>query len=117
MNPTNIIFSIKSLINSINGPCKMRCKKKVEEGAFRVIKSEKDVVIFSYAAYKATDGKASFGYVAMIKGVIVDAGDWNGPKVTSSKEAKARAVLAAIKRAIEKGFTWVHVLLNAKEVV
>lgn len=47
----------------------------------------------------------------MLKGAIVDVGAYNGPKVTSSKEAKTSAILATIKKAIQNGFARVHVLL------
>ena len=82
-----------------------------------MIRFKKDVMIFSDAAYKATDGKASFGYVALIKGVIVDVGAWDGPKVASCKKTEAMAVLTGIKRPIENGFVRVHVWLDAKEMV
>lgn len=63
----------------------------------RVINS-KEVVMFLDATYRAIDDKASFGLMAMLKGVVVDASAWIGPKVTSSKEVEERALLAALKK-------------------
>lgn len=57
-----------------------------------------DVVICSDVAFWTVDGKSSFGYIAMLKGSIVDACAWIGPKVASSKEAEAGAVLATLKK-------------------
>lgn len=40
----------------------------------RAISSKKEVVMFSYATYREIDDKASFGFLAMLKGVVVDPG-------------------------------------------
>ena len=75
------------------------------------------VVICSDAASRTIDGKSSFGYVAMLKRSIIDAGAWLGPKVTPSKEPEVGVVLAVLKRAIEKGYARIRVCLDAIKVV
>ena len=65
--------------------------------------SKEDIIIFSDAAFKAKEGFASFDFVMMLNDVIVDTGAIQGPKVVSSKEAEARTVLAALKKARKNG--------------
>lgn len=76
-------------------------------------------MMFSYSAYKTTNGKVSFRYSAMFKGCHGDACAWNiGLKVSlSKKKAETRMVLTALKTATENRYAWVQVLMNAKEVV
>lgn len=49
-----------------------------------------DPVIYSNAAFKASDEKATFGYILVLDGGIVDASASQKIKVSSSKEAKTR---------------------------
>ena len=53
----------------------------------------------------------------MLNDVIVDAGAIQGPKVVSSKEAEARAVLATLEKASKNGFDRLCTLTDAQEVV
>lgn len=49
-------------------------------------------MIYSNAAFKASDEKATFGYVLVLDGGIVDAGASRETKVSSSIEAKTRMI-------------------------
>ena len=52
-----------------------------------------DLMILLDAAFKDKGGLASFGYVMILNGVIVDAG-----AITCSKDAEARPVLVALEK-------------------
>ena len=53
MNPTNIILSVKALKHNVNKPCSSRVKKKFgEEEISTVVRSKKEVVVFSDAGKK-----------------------------------------------------------------
>ena len=68
--------------------------------------SNNTLLIFSDAAFNIKDGKSSFDYLMMIYNLFVRAGAHYGPKLSSSKEAKARAaILFALKEASCKGFS------------
>lgn len=75
LNPANVILSLKALIHHINQPCSFRVKEKFEEEEIpTMIRSKEEVLIFSDAAFREVDGKDfCFGYVAMLKGIVVDA--------------------------------------------
>ena len=47
----------------------------------------------------------------------MDAGAIQGPKVISSKEVEARAVLAALEKVWKNGFDRLRILMDAQEVV
>ena len=79
--------------------------------------SKEDIIIFSDAAFKAKEGYASFGFVMTLNDVIVDGGAIQRPKVVSSKEAEARAVLVALEKAWKNGFNRLRILTDAQEVV
>ena len=81
------------------------------------IPEEEDVLVFSDAAFRATHGKASYGFLVKSKGFILHASACQGPKVSSSKVAEARAVFFALMIAKAKGFPKVCILLDAKEEV
>ena len=61
-------------------------------------------MVFSDAAYKAKDEITSFGFVMVLNGIVADAGAIQGLEVASPKEAEARAVLAALEKAIKNDF-------------
>lgn len=61
--------------------------------------------------------KAYFGYIMKLNNTTVDAGAIQRPKVTSSKEAETRAVLAALKKIRKNDFERVCILTDAKEAV
>ena len=81
------------------------------------ISSKEEIIIFSNAAFKAKEGYASIGFVMMLNDVIVDAGAIQGPKVVSSKEVEARAVLATLEKAWKNGFDRLRILTDTQEVV
>ncbi|RWR79502.1 protein ELF4-LIKE 4-like protein [Cinnamomum micranthum f. kanehirae] len=87
-------------------------KKVGEMKTIGVIKFGMDAIIFSYAAFRTIDEKSSFRYIVMLKGSVLDRGAWNGPKVASSKEAKVRAILIALKLAIEKSYARIQDLTS-----
>ena len=82
-----------------------------------VIKFGMNAIIFSYTAFRIVDEKSSPGYFVMLNGCVMNACAWNGLKVTSSKEAEARTVLATLKMYIEKGYATIQVCLDAIELV
>ena len=75
------------------------------------------MLVFSDAAFRAINGKASYDFLVKSKGFAFHAAACQGPKVFSSKEAEERAVCFAVMIAKAKGFPKVCVLLDAKEVV
>lgn len=72
------------------------CPKGKERGKItkypRAVFNYVDLVIYSNAAFKASDEKATFGYVLVLDGGIVDAGASRETKVSSSIEAKTRMI-------------------------
>ena len=75
------------------------------------------MLVFSDAAFRAINGKASYDFLVKSKGFAFHAAACQGPKVFSSKEAEERAVCFAVMIAKAKGFPKVCVLPDAKEVV
>lgn len=55
-----------------------------------VISNDEDPLIYSDAAFEASDGKTAFDYIMVLKGVILNTDAYQGIKVTSSKEAKTK---------------------------
>lgn len=63
---------------------------------------------------KAKEENFPFGFVTILNGIIVDEGFISGSKITFSKEAKMRAVLAALKRIKKRnGFDKNRILIGA----
>ncbi|XXG66341.1 hypothetical protein AAC387_Pa05g3844 [Persea americana] len=73
--------------------------------------------VFTDASCRTADGKASLGYVIWFDGFWVHAGFVDGPKVNSTKEAEARAILHALKEATLQGFSKIQLLSDAYEVI
>ena len=74
-------------------------------------------MIFTDAAFSKLDGKAGYDYAIWINGSFVVAGSLDGSKVSSSKESETRAILSAVIKAKAMGFSKVHILTDALEVV
>ena len=81
-----------------------------------MISKEEDIVIFSDAAFRAADGKASHGFSTILRGSMVNAGALQVQEF-SSKKAEASAILVALRRSKERGFLKVCVLSYCLEVV
>ncbi|XXG73240.1 hypothetical protein AAC387_Pa07g2192 [Persea americana] len=72
---------------------------------------------FSDASFRVVDGKTGFGFAIWVDGVCVHAKSCEDPKVSSPKEAEAKAILYALKEASIRGFCKIHLLLDALEVI
>lgn len=55
----------------------------------KVISNKEDLMIFSDAPYKNV-GNASFRFIMKFNNIILDSGAIQGPRVSSSNEAKTR---------------------------
>ena len=71
--------------------------------------------VFSNAPFRAIDGKGSFGFAIWFDSSWDHAGSANGSKVSSSKEAEARAVHFAMKEARSRGFRKIHLLSDTSK--
>ena len=111
LNPTNIMYSVKNMIDRSISSQKREIMKKCSSYVDIGISEEEDVLVFFDVAFRATDGKASHGFLMKSKGFILHAGACHGP------EAEPRVVFFALVIAKAKGFPKVCVLPDAKEVV
>lgn len=73
--------------------------------------------MFSDASFRANDGKAGLDFAISFNGVWVHTSSCDGAKVSSSKEAEARAILCVLKEARLWGFRKIHLLFDAGEVI
>ncbi|XXG62554.1 hypothetical protein AAC387_Pa05g0888 [Persea americana] len=71
--------------------------------------------VFLDASFSAVDGKAGFHFVIWFDSSWDHAGSANGSKVSSSKEAEARAVHFAMKEARSRGFRKIHLLSDTSK--
>lgn len=82
-----------------------------------MISNDQDLLIYSDATFKASDGKVAFGYVMVLRVVILDADACQGSKAASSKEAETRAILVDLRKGKGKCFNRVHMVSDVKDVV
>lgn len=68
-----------------------------------LISIKEDVIVFPDVAYKAKEQFASFGFMMILNGVIVDASAIQGPKFIFSKEAEVR-VFSRVGEGMEEWF-------------
>ena len=71
--------------------------------------------VFLDASFSAVDGKAGFHFGIWFDSSWDHAGSANGSKVSSSKEAEARAVHFAMKEARSRGFRKIHLLSDTSK--
>ena len=74
-------------------------KKKEKISEYSRVISNEELMIYSNAPFKANIEKATFGYVMISNGCIVDAGAYQRTKVASSKEAKTSEILVTLEKA------------------
>ncbi|XXG43358.1 hypothetical protein AAC387_Pa01g3410 [Persea americana] len=110
-----MIHAIDRLLKGPPSPVKDNNKRKMKNIANPLVIP--DAIVFSDAAFRTADGKASFGFILISNGNIVCKEAIHGPKVFSSKEAEVTAIFLALIKVKEKGFSKACVLSDAKEVV
>ena len=83
----------------------------------RVISLTPKARVLVDATFKASDDRATFGFTIKLNNNFLHAKAICGPKVFSSKEAKARAIRHAFMRAKDMSLARVSILSDSKGVV
>lgn len=71
------------------------------------------IIIYTDAAFFPSTGKTAFGYVVQYNENILLAGACSGRRKALVQEGKVSAVLWALRKAKELGFSKLHILSDA----